>query len=169
MKKIISVFICCVMIFSLAATAMAATTFTAENPDILPPGQPLNSRAMTVPTSSTALPYNAVIDNLTAESYTYTSYYFVPGDSNLRILGTMYATTGNCNDNNRVRFSLYQRTSSGSIFIDSYTTDGFEDAGLVAHTFKGLDANGKYFFSIANAASRAEAEDSAVKGEFLID
>lgn len=170
MKRLISFSICIVIILSLACPTMAVTHFTPENPDVLPAGLPIGISPLAIfPSDETDLPYSATIYDLDAERFTYTKYYFCPGDSDLRILGTMYAAQGNCNDENRVRISLYRQNSDEP--VDVYYTDYFDrhGAAIVAHTFTGLDPNAYYFFSIANAARAGDAEDCTVEGSFLVD
>lgn len=172
MKKLLSLILCCALICSLAIPSKAATTFTAENPDILSTVWHINMSPRAVfPSGEANLPYNANIPKLEAEHYTYTSYYFCPGDTDLRILGTMYASAYNCNDNNRVRFTLFEKKTSNSVEVGTYTTDAFarNGAAIVAHTFTGLNPNSFYFISIANTASKEDAESSNVNGSFLVD
>lgn len=169
MRKCLSLLLCLALMLSTSSYAMAATVFTADSPDRLPAGQPgaYAPRASNIPETEGSLPYNATISNLMAGYYTYTKYYFKPGDSTLRILGTMYSCSGNTTNANCVEFQLYQKGNSE--MISRYQTEKFESGGMVAHTFENLKPAGEYFFVVKNVCDNATGKYSAVEGEFLID
>ena len=169
MKKCLSLLLCLALMLPTSSHAMAATVSTSDSPDRLPMGQPgvYALRAGNIPDTEGSLPYNATISNLMAGYYTYTKYYFKPGDSTLRILGTMYPCSGNTTDANCVEFQLYQKGNSE--MISRYRTEKFENGSGVAHTFENLKPAGEYFFVVKNVCDNATGKYSAVEGEFLID
>lgn len=145
-RKFLSLLCALCMTMALAAPAFAAEEVPATEP--VTAEQEITTRAATIPTEQTDLPYTASTSGLAEGAGTYTKYYFQPSGTSLTLSGTFTSSGDQNNKSRNAKIYLYEVGNSSA--VDSFDVGQFLGSATIDHTFSNLKSTKNYYLDIRN-------------------
>lgn len=176
MKKIMSIMLAIVMLFSVSVSAFAAETEGPVSESIIG-GYEIsdNARASSVPTSFYNLGgdnyYTATLIDLAANKGSYTKYYFATGTDSIYCKCDLERSGTTTDKNRKLTIYLYEKaTASSSGVLVATKTISFSATEVTARrVFTGLDSNKFYYIRFFNTSASSASSSMDISGSILVD